>query len=318
MSYNTRNIFTSIIAITWFIAIIVGIIFTQSYGTPYTSEGLVTHFSLTPGAPYQAVLVNAAIILFTALILLLTVQKNNLIRNNAPATMLFFILFELTQPALITHVSASNISALAIGIATYLLYSSFQRNRAIEKSFLIALLFSAISLFNSRILFFLPIYALGMAQMQSSSLRTYASMIIGLVTPYWMIAGVNLITPIAIHYDSLQIASLPQFDLTELGSTIAIMIIGFFAGSHNLLFAINDNIQKRAKNGFINILSVYTALLMMIDSVHYIAYLPELIYCVSMQVSYLLATPQNNKVYNVIALVLTALLLAYHTWLYWI
>lgn len=289
---------------------------TPTHTVTPSSEGLIAQLSIAGSvSTTQSVILNILTIVLVAIILSLTANKNNLIKNRTLTTVVIFLLMQFSLPALINSGATSNILLLAVTLATPILFSSFQRNRAIEKSFIIALLFSIISLFNSHILYLLPIYALGLIQMQSASVRTFAAMFIGLITPYWIVSGVGLITPITVHFESLRIGQMTTFPGFEMTTIIVIMVAGFLAGCYNLLLALNEKMQVRVKNGFINILSVGSALLMIVDSAHYITYLPVLNYCVTLQIGYLFSSRQS-KISHIILYSMIVLVMAWQVYLY--
>lgn len=182
--------------------------------------------------------------------------------------------------------------------------------------FLIALILSTTSLIDAHIIYLLPILVIGLIQMQASSLRTYAAMLIGLIAPYWITWGLGLIELSQIDMGVLAITpQIPQLHL-QLLPVIVVILIGFITGIGNLYSALNEKIHTRATNGFINLLSSYTAILLIVDNANYMQYMPLLNACVALQASYFFNTLTKRT--TVISFyTLSILLIGWVSWIYW-
>lgn len=305
------------IAIAWFVAIVVSIIFIDNPITSWLYEGVITTGGIAANNVLTIIL-NAVIIIVTAILLNMLSHRNNLSKEDNLLPILFFILFQLLNPTLISPLTISNTTTLLLVVLISLLFSCYQQGHTVtEKSFLIILIISTISLFSARILYFIPIFFIGMIQMQASSLRTISGMIVGLILPYWIIWGLGIREASEFDFTSLSITLQQPTMSQHIVACIVVMLIGLFTGFSNLMNAFNENIQTRAKNGFINILSVYTAILMIIDNAHYISYLPLLNSCVALQTCYFFTTRQGRP-YNIMFYTLILALIGYTAWLYFV
>ena len=231
--------------------------------------------------------------------------------------MQFFLLLEMLSLSLLSQLSLANIASLLVCTAIFILYSSYMMGAAPEKGFLIAFIFATASIFYARILYLLPVFAIGMQQMRASSWRTYAAMIIGLITPYWIILGMGWIDAEQIDFTALKIPlQLPTLSSGLIPAVLTI-VLGMFSGIFNLLNISRENIQTRAFNGFITILSIYTALLMCIDHTHIETYLPVLNIAVAIQCTYNFTTIQN-RLNTILFYSITILLIGLQVWMYWV
>lgn len=104
---------------------------------------------------------------------------------------------------------------------------------------------------------------------------------------------------------------------TALIPTVFAILLGMFTGTSNLLNAHTEKIQTRAFNGFINLLSVYTTVLMCIDCEHHDIYLPVLNMCISLQAAYYFAN-KRNKINIVLFYSIITLLLIWQIWTFWV
>ncbi|MBQ2980020.1 MAG: hypothetical protein IJE18_07930 [Bacteroidaceae bacterium] len=312
-----------------FIHIVIPIIATLLYvafvgymildGTTISSvdgSGIVKGWGISAwGNNTAMLLINNGLILLSAIFITYIALRFRLFKEKSLLPLHFFLIFQILTPQLVGNLFTPNITALISMGLIAILYSSYQENNSTEKGFLIALILSATSLIDAHILYLLPILIVGFIQMQSSSARTYAAMIIGLITPYWIVWGLGIV-PLS-QFDFAQLAIIPQLPVADktLISTLIVLLLGLILGFANLANTYNEKIHTRATNGFINILSVYTALLLIIDNTHYTTYLPLLNMAVALQTAYYF-TSQQGRLIRIFFFILSIALIAWGVWLY--
>lgn len=260
---------------------------------------------------------NATIIALTAYLLSRLNSVFPLMREHSYIVMMFFLLLEMLSPSCITLFTAGNMAALLIYASIFVLYSCYQQGEAPKEAFLITLLISTASIVYARILYFLPLFILGLYQMKSLSLRTLIAVVIGWVTPFWTAWGMGWISSDQFCPEVLLVK--PEWDnigLDLLPAGISILL-GLFTGTNNLMNAHTEKIQTRAMNGFINILSIYATLLILIDTTHYMAYLPILNMGVSLQAAYYF-TSRHSKATHILYYTLIVILLMVNIWSFWV
>ena len=286
--------------------------------TFFTTDGLISNTispDLINGNVYF--IINLIIILFAAAIFNRTALQYRLVKEYTILPATFILLFQALEPTLLTTHAMPHVMSLAAGIIMAILYSSYQQNTSSEKSFIIGLLLAITGLFYARIFYLTPILLLGMIQMQTGNLRNFAALAIGIVTPYWIVWGMGLSDMTEANLSSLAISlQIPSFT-TRMIPFLIVMILGLFTGVGNLINAYNENIKTRAMNGFVNILSVYTALIMIADNSHYTCYVSLLYSCVALQLGYFFTTRQE-KLFKIIYFALIVLLLSALVWIYMI
>ena len=106
--------------------------------------------------------VNAIIIALTAYLLSRLNTIFPLMKEHSYIAMMFFLLLEMLTPAVVTLFSPGNVAALLVYICMFILYSCYQRGDTPQQSFLITLLITTTSLIYARILYFLPLFLLGL------------------------------------------------------------------------------------------------------------------------------------------------------------
>ena len=298
----------------WFVAVLA---FLSIKGLPidYIREtGLIIGW--IPETSINGIISAAINTVIISIIGILLVRLNTLfplMKEHTYLPIVFFLLLEMSTASLINHFSLANVAALSICLCIFILYTCYQQGSSPEQSFVIAFLFSITSLFYARILYILPIFIIGFHQMRALSIRTIIAFIIGLITPYWIIWGLGWVE--YTQLDSSNLSLKPQWIKPSISliPTIFVTLLGLFTGTSNLLNAHTEKIQTRAYNGFINLLSVYTALLICIDHEQYETYLPILNMSVSLQSAYYFAN-KHNRINTILFYSIITLLFSWQIW----
>ncbi len=283
----------------------------------FQGKGIITGWGIPMiENPTVGVLINGIVILLIASIITIFTSLFKMVKEKTLLPLLFFLLFQLLTPQTINSFNPAYITTLIAMLLVGALYTCYQNNQAVEKGFLIGIIISATSFIDAHILYLIPILIVGFVQMQASSLRTYAAMLVGLITPYWIIGGLGLIELSQIDFTVLAISpQMPSMSIYTLPVAI-VMLMGFVIGIGNMYNALNEKIYTRATNGFINILSTYIAILLIIDNVHCWQYWPLLNGCVALQASYFFST--HTKRTSILTFyILTTLILAWVCWMQW-
>lgn len=315
MNNKTIHTISPIIATLLFVAIVGYVVVCGEPTRIHNIMGIATNLTLPIIDDNVAFLINAACIIVTTILLNYTAIGYNLVKEKTLLPTHFFLLLQLLNTSVITGCSLSNATALIVLVSIIILYNCYQERISTEKGFLIAFLLSTSSLYEGRILYLLPLFLVGFIQMQASSWRTYAAVLIGLITPYWIVCGMGWVALDELNFTIL----IPQPTIptitTEQIPLLATILMGFVVGCFNLAHALNEKIHTRAMNGFVNLLSVYTTLLMVIDSAHFAYYIPLLNAGVALQTTYFFTTLRNRTT-TIIFYTITTLMIAGIVWSY--
>lgn len=109
-----------------------------------------------------------------------------LIREKTLLPFLFYVLFVSTNPDFLPLKSTS-VGVFCLILAIYQLFSSYHDPMAKDKAYNAALLIGIGSLLWVHILWFLPLFWLGMYNFRSLSLRTFLASLLGVSTVYWFL-----------------------------------------------------------------------------------------------------------------------------------
>lgn len=242
-------------------------------------------------------LVNSLLVLLGGVLLLRINNRFSLIQKHTLLPFLFFLLLELASPAL-TLLGDGNVMAVVLLLLLTLFFQSYQQER-VQPAFLIVGTLTLCTLFCTRFSYFIPLFLIGFSQIRYLSVKSLLGALIGFITPFWIGVGLDLIPfsrlslllpdftfviPQTLPYDN------PQFLIVVLTA-----LLGLFSGTTMLYTTFNEKRQIRAYNGFINLMSVYTALLLIFDYPNYTCYLPVLNAAVAMQAAFFFTNNSNRK-----------------------
>ena len=147
--------------------------------------------------------------------------------------------------------------------------------------------------------------------MQTMNLRSFLAMILGIITPFWIVLGLGIadISDFTLpSYESAWAAlRTPQLHL----SIVYIAIITIFTvllTCLNLLQIINYKLQVRAYNGYLVYLSVASILMMAVDYPNAFIYLPVINLCFGVQFAHFFTLNSHTRRYiAVIVLIIAAI-----------
>ena len=125
----------------------------------------------------------AAIQLATAFLLLYLTQTFVIIRSRTFLPAFFYLLFTGTIPDLYSSLSGS-VSSVCILLCIFFLFTSYQQERSQGYSLNIALILTMGSFLWTPLLYFFPVFWLGMYQLQCLSLRSFIASLLGFVVVF--------------------------------------------------------------------------------------------------------------------------------------
>ena len=246
-------------------------------------------------------ILNSVLILGIGIGLLRVNNLFSLIPKHTLLPFFFFLLFELCSPSL-SLLGNGNISAAILLSILVLFFHAYQQNRA-QPAFLIMGIISVGTLFCSSLFYYIPLFILGFLQIKYFSIKSLLGALLGLITPFWILIGMDLMPfsrlclllpdftgsiPATLPYDD------PQFLIVVLTA-----LLGLFSGVTMLYALFNEKRQIRAYNGFTNLLSIYSAILLILDYRNYTLYLPVLNLAVAMQSAFVFT--MNGKKATVVS-----------------
>ncbi len=227
--------------------------------------------------------------LATALVVLLTNKRFNILRADTALPAALFMTMLLGVPPLGFTFGTGNILALTMTGGAYLLFSTYGDPSTRRRVFLLFTVVTALAMTRIVYLYYLPVLLLGCVQMRIFNFKTFLAAMMGIITPPWIVLGSGLVDFHDIEMPGLAVPMLDIDDfatITMLAVTAFTVIAGVTFTSANLIKVYSYNSQTRAMNGFYTVLFLSTALLTIIDFNNLSLYLPLLMAMVSYQASH--------------------------------
>ncbi len=214
-----------------------------------------------------------------------------------------FFFMQLAQPGVLTQFYSGSFLALTVLPLTALLFSTYTNPWLTRSTYLIFFLLALASLFLYNILFFLPVFILGMVQMKTADMRNILAVAMGCVTPLWILLGTGVLS-----VDSLRLpaAAVPDLATTAtdhstyiltLASTAFTGALGLILTFANFMKVVSYNSARRAFNGFITLLFVVTLILIAADHDNFTVYIPLLNALAAYQTGHFFATRRYRLSY---------------------
>lgn len=218
-------------------------------------------------------------------------------------------MLQVSDPYVTTTLFDGTLLALFVVATTYIIFNSFQSSTSKRSIYITFTILSAACTFQYAFLYLIPVYFIGFLQMRAMSLKGTIAMILGLITPFWILLGFGIVT--FSDFMPPHLANVwDHLDLTQSGmliSSAAITgLLTLILLVVNAFHILSYRTQIRAYNGFFTILSVFTILAMMIDYNNILIYLPMLNICLAIQMAHFFTINTYRRRYLIIFLFIIA------------
>lgn len=241
-------------------------------------------------------------------------KRFNLLRSISMLFATSFLLIQGAMPMLTGQLYGGSVLCLVILTAIVPLYRTFQKPSRTRLIFLTFFLVSLSTVLSIAYIAYIIVFLLGCFQMQNFSFRGTLAIIIGIVTPYWILLGLGLV-----HPHDMQLWSFVNIFDALSGQDVAKIVvyvgvtffIGIVCGCINLFRIYGYNARTRAYNGFWIVLAIVTVLMIIVDYSHLIMYVPVLNCCTAVQIGHFFIINNRKRAYIPILCIITAYILIY-------
>ena len=200
-----------------------------------------------------------------------------------------FLLLNIAYPEIATRFCDVTMQTVIVVWLTYLLFSTYQSGYPQRRVFIISVILSCCCMFQYTFVYLMPVFFIGFLQMRAMNIRSVLAMLFGLITPFWIVLGLGIVS-----FDELQAPQLVNVwehlgvehyrnTIIQLSVTAFVTLVLLFT---NVIQIINYKMQVRAYNGFFLVLTILTMIIMVIDFNNVMVYLPVLNLCLSIQIAH--------------------------------
>lgn len=237
-------------------------------------------------------------------------RRYNILRTTRIVYAGLFMVMCGAAPAPESESVLSALLAAVILASLSLFYLLYNRPRDRRKVLLVGVMLGATMLLHRAAILYLPVFIIGLTQMRIFNIRSVAALIIGLLTPPWIlwaIFDVSFDFHISVWRESpLEFFSEPSM-WPPLAAEIITLLAGFFMGMMVLIKVFTLNARARALNGFLALLAVASGLFILVDYENLYFYITILNALVAFQIAHFFRLNRHRSGY----LSVTILLLAY-------
>lgn len=250
----------------------------EDHGIFFSSKGL-----LIPDGTLSTA-VNVLCLLLTGGILLAVNKVFTFVRSLTHLSASAFYLLALANPSGLVAFNVGTLMCLLTVLTLPLLFAAYQDRHSQRNIFLVFALVATGCMFHYGFLALIPAYLLGFLYMGVFNLKGLLAMLFGLVTPFWIVLGLGIVSPMeALAPQWLLLERLPMTPLVVLAASTA--VLGIVLAAMNLHTILNYRMQPRVYNAFFVILLVLTVIALCLDHRDLAVYLTLLSLLVAVQVA---------------------------------
>lgn len=247
-----------------------------------------------------SIVANVACTLIIGILMVILNKTFNFIRSVTWIFSSVFLLLMAGNPISSGLLYSGTTMALCVAIITFILFASFQNRRAQRGVFTTFALVTLMAMFQYTYMYLFIALILGYMLMQIMNLRSILAIIIGIITPFWIVLGCHFADFSDFSLPSYQslwtVMQRPQMHLSFI-SIIALSVFTIVLTCANLFQIINYKLQVRAYNGFFVYLTALTTTMLALDYRNSFIYLPVLYLCFSIQFAHFFTINNHTRRY---------------------
>lgn len=238
---------------------------------------------------------------FLAAFMLLSISRTyNTTRSQSAFAATMFLAMQTGSPVLLTKFFGGTLEIIILLTITYLLFSLYQNNSNPRRIFLIFFLISLGALSLHTLAFYIPAVLLGIAQMRIFNVRSVGAVILGIITPLWILIGAGIIT--LSDFVLPEIESVFRIDTTPNLMIIVVtasgtILLGLAFIMMNAIKMLTYNARIRSANGFLTVLLVTSMIFAIADFNDIAIYLPTINWLTAYQAGHFFTTSNGRHNY---------------------
>ena len=254
---------------------------------------------------------------FNVLIMAMMIAENksyNVLRAVTRMQVGLFAIMQAAVPQVVLSLNSGTLVALAIMCCIYLMFSCYDAPGMVKRVFLAFLILSLGATVQYCFVLFIPVFWVICAQMRIFTLRTFLASVLGIVTVWWMLFGLGIISPDDVHAPIVT----PVSDALDLGPTVYLLIVTCLTAfllvaslGLNLLKTIAYNARSRAFNGALTLVALVAIVAMAFDYNNLLAYLPLLNVCAAYQITHYFVQHRFERQYAAVLCVCSIYIILY-------
>ena len=217
----------------------------------------------------------------------------------------------------------SYLAPLAFLLSVFQLFHSYESPDASSRIFHIFFFLSAGTLVFPPLVYFAPVFLIGMLNFRSMTFKSLFAGILGFSLPYWLLFGYALWydrMPLLFealqkmtHFQPIRYGEVPMYELVSAGVVTVSLFLG---GFHYLHVSYLDKTRTRGYLDFLVLVGLWTTLFMFLQPCHLRVLIQIQLLCASFMTAHLFTLTRNrfSGVCFVVTLIVFILLTVYNLW----
>lgn len=238
-------------------------------------SGIIVVSPLAPGiAPIVCMGLNVVIMVAMALLN----GQYNLLRTTSWLFLALWMVAQSGSPEMMTGAATGLSGCLALLLCVWISFSIYQHPEQTKRVFLLFFIITSLGCFNWSYLLYLPVFFIGMVQMQAMSMRGVFAALVGVATPVWLLWAFSIVDFHTLPMPEVSLVTLSRIYANPvMGATLAFTLpAGLLLTGANMVKVYGYNAVTRSHNGLLLLVWIMTALLCVVDFNNLWATLPLL------------------------------------------
>lgn len=270
--------------------------------------------NLWPVTPVAGAVIGIVITLVTTALILALNTTYNLLRSVTRLDGTLFMVMMMAVPLLTTRVYGGSLLALSLVACVYMVYDAYGDVRATLRVFTVFLVLSVGAMLCYTYVIYIPVFVLALGQMRIFGVRTLVAALLGLITPWWIVLGLDIASVADIHLPDMTSPDIAGGETATVMMmvtavvTAIVLVVAWFA---NLGKMLSYNTRLRACWGTLSLLGLVTIVAMFIDYGEVARYLPMLFVVTAMQVNHTVANRRAEHTAVAVTCILALYIILY-------
>ncbi len=286
----------------------------------YRGGGLLMPAMPDPVSPEMSLALSCAAMITVAALMVIINRTFNLLRTSSILLSGLYLFMQCSAPIVSARLSEGTLLTIMTLVLMSLLYSCYQRPASTQTVFLAFLLCTGATFAQAAALIYLPVILVGCMQMRCFTFRSALAAGLGVVTPFWLVAGFAPELLKSIAMPSIVSPGSLTFSTQTLQLTVTVAFVLVWAVTMlmlNLYRVYSYNARARALNGLMATMTVATMILAAVDFAHVDAYLPTLFCFTALQTALFFRINYERRSY-IWVLALLGVCVSLYIWNLWI
>lgn len=250
-------------------------------------------------------------------ILVFMTRRHNVLRSVTKLPGSMYIVMMLSTPSLMLCLYPGLLLCLAMVIALWLLFASYDKPYSTRSVFMVFMMLSGLASVDYAFVAYIPVCMLGVAQMRIFHLRTIIAMLMGISTPWIIMLGLGIVS-----VDGLQMPQVlshaASFSDTRFSIMLGVGIFTAFCGMsawlQGLIKMLSYNAKSRAMLSLIFVTMLVTIIAGAVDYDHLSVYMPLLNLCAALELGHMFGVVYRHGKAYIAALAIMCVYLLIYLW----